>query len=145
MWLRGMKRAGFDRAILQEDVAADHEDGIGNAFVPLDPLGAGNVRARVDVPRIANVERSFLPLRSVPPRGIRHDVTILAEERFDHFEEAGVRHSPLRGSRAVQGLVAKVGVVLFGRTRHAHVRTCRLEQLREFSPELADLVGRKDG
>jgi len=95
------RRAGIDRAVLQQDMTSDHEDRVWDPVVPGDALGTGNVRAGVDVPRIADIERRLLPRGLVPPRGVGDDVAVLTEERLDDLENAGMGDHSLRGGRRV--------------------------------------------
>ena len=71
-----------NRTVLQHDVRAYREHRVGDAIVPLDPLGAGHVRPGVAVPRTA------AEVGEVAPRRVGDDVAVVTEEWLDHREDS---------------------------------------------------------
>ncbi len=76
-------------AVTQHEVRRDREHRIRDAVVPRHTVGAGDVRARVAVPRPA------VEVGRVAPRGVRDHVAVVAEQRLDHREDARDARSPL--------------------------------------------------
>ena len=113
--------AGDDRgravgagAILQVDVGGHGEHRVGNAIVPRHALRAGHVWPGVAVPKAAGKRGG------IAPRGVRDDVAVFAEQRFDRAQDLGMRGRGLARRTAVEHLVAELVLVTsrpFGRKR----------------------------
>ena len=103
-------RTGFDRHWLEQHMDRHREDGIGNLVGPFHIGWTRNVGAGVAMP--ASAAMGDLSIRWVAPRRIGNDVTVLANQRFDHIENVAVANQLLHHRAAVQYCIAVlVGVV----------------------------------
>src|SRR5262245_51146099 len=84
---------------------ADCEDRIWNSIVPRNVRRAGNVGSGIDVP----VSTCVLPNGGgITPRGIRDNVAVFAEERFDHVQNTAVRDCGVAARAAIEHFVTKL-------------------------------------